>query len=403
MTKRLTTLSVENARAKGARREIADAGARGLYLVVQPAPSQAKSWAVRYRIGGQSRKLTLGDAKAVTLAQARLRAAEALAEVAAGRDPGKAKLAQVAVEREKTSKTVAWAAAEFIEKYAKKATREITWRQYERMLNRVVEPAWHGRSVHSIRRRDVIDLVEGIRDEHPTQANRVLAVTSKLFSWLESRDEITISPTRGVKRPAREKGRDRVLSDTELRQLLAACSDLDRTTAAFLQLLIYTGARRNEIGAAEWGQIDSDSRELTIPEDKSKNHRPHVIPLSPPAWEVIEALPRESKYLFPARYGGGHLGGFAHMKRRVDALVQLDKAWVWHDVRRSTASGLQALGFSVALIETILNHASGVFRGVTGTYARHDYAEQKRQALQAWANHLASEESAKVVPLRRPR
>ncbi len=249
----------------------------------------------------------------------------------------------------------------------------------------------------------MIDLVEGIRDEHPTQANRVLAVTSKLFSWLESRDEITISPTRGVKRPAREKGRDRVLSDTELRQLLAACSDLDRTTAAFLQLLIYTGARRNEIGAAEWGQIDSDSRELTIPEDKSKNHRPHVIPLSPPAWEVIEALPRESKYLFPARYGGGHLGGFAHMKRRVDALVQLDKAWVWHDVRRSTASGLQALGFSVALIETILNHASGVFRGVTGTYARHDYAEQKRQALQAWANHLASEESAKVVPLRRPR
>ncbi len=113
MAKRLTALSVENARARGARREIADGGARGLYLVCQP--SGAKSWAVRYRMSGQSRKLTLGDAEAVTLAQARVKAAEALAEVAAGRDPSLAKLAEVAAEHEKTDQTIRWAIDQFIE------------------------------------------------------------------------------------------------------------------------------------------------------------------------------------------------------------------------------------------------------------------------------------------------
>ena len=105
------------------------------------------------------------------------------------------------------------------------------------------------------------------------------------------------------------------------------------------------------------------------------------------------------KYLFPAR-GGGHFGGYAHTKRRVDALVQFDQPWTWHDMRRSVAApGLQGLGYSVELIEMILNHASGTFRGVAGAYQQHDYAEQKRAALQAWADHLAGNRG-KVIPLR---
>ena len=108
--------------------------------------------------------------------------------------------------REKTGQTLAWAIDEFIEKYR---ARRHAWSRGGNMsgiLNRVVEPAWHGRTIHSIRRRDVIDLVEGIREQHPTQANRVLAVVGKMFAWLEARDEIAISPTRGVKLRAREKG-----------------------------------------------------------------------------------------------------------------------------------------------------------------------------------------------------
>ncbi len=71
-----------------------------------------------------------------------------------------------------------------------------------------------------------------------------------------------------------------------------------------------------------------------------------MVPLSTAAWAVIETLPRDTKFLFPAKSGGGSIGQFAHMKRRVDALVQLDKPWTWHDLRRSVASGLQALDFS---------------------------------------------------------
>jgi integrase len=402
MARKLTALAVEKATAKdGKRTEIADAGS-GLYLIVQP--SGVKSWAARYRFAGKPRKLTLGAPESMTLAQARAAVAAALAELAQGRDPGVSKQETEAAERERklreSGESIEWAAAEFIEKYARKRTREITWKAYERMLRRYVLPAWRGRSVHSIKRRDVIDLIEGI--EAPYMANRMLATLSKMFNWLTSRDVIEAPPTFGVALPHQEKARDRVLDDAELARLWSACGKLG-TIGDFMRLLMLTGARRGEIGSAEWSEIDSDRHELVIPPERSKNRRRHVIPLVPQAWEIVDRQPRINKYLFPARTGSGSVTGYHHYKAKLGAVVQFDPPIRLHDIRRSVASGLQRLGVSVELIEQILGHVSGVFRGVVGVYQRHDYGNEKRAALQRWADHIeqiVSGEPAKVLPLR---
>ena len=175
--------------------------------------------------------------------------------------------------------------------------------------------------------------------------------------------------------------------------------DLDPVTSAFLRLLIYTGCRRSEIASAEWSQIDPDKRELTIPEEKSKNHRKAsraVIDCglggdrgTAPQRQISVYGPwrRASRWLRPHEASGRCPGAARQALGRGTTCAA------------STASGLQALDFSVELIEVILNHVSGTFRGVTGIYQRHDYAEEKRQALQAWADHLAGNRG-EVIPLR---
>ena len=206
--RKLTPLAVEAAKAKGNKRtEIADGGARGLYLICQPPPSRAKSWAVRYRVEGRSRKLTLGD-MTMTLAQARAAAAAALEELEAGRDPALSKLQANEAEREQKrrdrAESVEWACEEFITKHAMKKTRPSTWKSYEQTLRNYVLPAWRGRSVHEIRRRDVLELIESI--EAPYAANRLLATLSAMFNWLASRDVIVASALLRGEAPAPREG-----------------------------------------------------------------------------------------------------------------------------------------------------------------------------------------------------
>src|ERR1700704_2428959 len=126
MAKKLTTVAVENTKPGPARREISDGGS-GLWLIVHP--SGKKSWAVRYRFERRPAKLTLA---ASSLADARRQAAEALHEVAQGRDPATKKLTARQAKAERARDTVESLAAEFLEKHAKRKTRPSSWKQCER-------------------------------------------------------------------------------------------------------------------------------------------------------------------------------------------------------------------------------------------------------------------------------
>ena len=413
MAKLLTQLAVKAAKPKRGsagevrRAEYPDPGCTGLYLIVQP--SGVKSWALRYRFNGKSRKLTLGSAsdRGLTLASARKAAVDARCKIEQGIDPVAEKQdARAAAARRaalQRADSVAGLAEQFLELYAKPRTRARTYRQTEDVLHRLVLPAWRGRSVHDIRRRDVIALIDNIALRNGTQmAGKALAVLGKFFAWLIARDVLDASPCRGVERPAANPPRDRVLDDSEIATLWRACSQVGAAGAA-VRLLLATGCRRGEVFGMCWSEVDTAGLLWNLPRERVKNGVPHTVPLSKQAWDIIAAQPRfvGCDLVFTGD-GRRPVGGHSRLKRDLDERTKFSQPWTLHDVRRSVASGMQRLGIRVEVIEQILNHRSGTFRGIVGVYQRHDYLNEKRDALQRWANHvegLVSGKPADVEPL----
>jgi len=394
MPRALTDITVRNLKPRAVRYEVPDGGARGLRVVVQS--SGFKSFAVRYRnAAGRARKLTLPGG--ITFAAARKLAADALLEVAQGKDPATAKQAVRRTAGARGEDTVARLAAEFIEKHAKRHTRPNSLRATTAAFRNLILPAWGRRTVHEITRRDVIDLLDEIVVDRPLLANKTRGVLSRFFSWLCERDIIAASPVVGVNPPAKETVRDRVLDDGELRRLWLASDAVGGNAGAYTKLLILTGQRRSEIAGLRWSEVDGDV--LVIGAERMKGGQAHVLPLSTQAAAIIAALPKVDDFVL----GRALRWRFHHIKRDLDAHMGETPKWVAHDVRRSVASGMAKIGIAVPVIEKILAHRSGTFRGIVGVYQRHSFQPEMAAALQKWGNHierLVTGKGAKVVVLR---
>lgn len=392
MAKRLTDAAVKAAKADGsARREIPDAGAPGLYLVVQP--SGARSWAIRYRAGGRPRKMTLGRYPATSLAEAREAARTALAAVDRGDDPAAARKAERAAGKAEPDRDlVRTVAEEFLRRHA---SQNRTAAETARIFRREVLPRWGERKIHDIARRDVIEMLDAIADRGaPVMANRTLAAVRKLFAWAVSRDVIAASPAAGVKPPAAETRRDRTLTDDEIRAFWRATAEIGPPFGPLCRLLLVTGQRLGEVSGMTEAEIDNpDAPTLwTIPAARAKNARAHAVPLSDLARAALAEAPRiagPAGFVFTTT-GARPVSGFARAKARLDAAMakRLDSdlaPWRLHDLRRTAASGMARAGARIEVVERVLNHASGSFAGVAGVYQRHEYRDEMRAALDAWA------------------
>jgi integrase len=380
----LTARAVETAKAKKHhRREIPDGTGSGLYLSIEA--SGRKCWVLRYRADGRQRRRQIGDVRTMSLAAARAAAATARHL----REENTTPTSSIA----RTGDRVQALAGRFMELHAYRKTRPSTAWATERVFNRLILPAWGTRSIGEISRRDVIALVEHISIDRPYLANRTLAVLSKFFGWLCARDEIPASPVTGVERPFKEEVRQRTLSDAELRSLWLACED-DGPFGDALRLLILTAARRDEVGRMRWSEIDEERRLWILPRERSKNHREHAVPLSRRAEALLRGVMRFEgcAYVFSV-HGSGPIAGWAKAKSRISAKAGLaEDGWRLHDIRRTAASGMQRIGVAVPVIERALNHVSGTFRGIVGTYQTFDYADEVREALQRWADHVAPQD-----------
>jgi integrase len=377
--KMLTARSIEALKPGQDRREIPDQRMPGLYLIVQP--SGAKSWAVRYRHAGTPRKHTLGSYPAIDLKSARDLAGKALRSVAEGRDPGHEKQAA-------KPDTVEVIARQFIERHCKNNRTALTT---QRLLDQYVLPRWRGRLARDITRRDILDVLDRVVDAgKPITANRTLAAVRKMFNWAVSRDIIAASPCAGVKPPSPEQSRDRVLNDTELRNVWIAAGKIGGPFGALVQLLILLGQRRDEVAKMEWAEIDLAGRLWALPPGRVKNEQPHEIPLSEPAVAILTALPRIGDRFVLTTDGDTPSSNYGKNKRKLDALLPPDMApWRLHDLRRGAASGMARLGINLPVIEKVLNHSSGSFAGIVGVYQRHSFADEKRRALDAWGAFIA--------------
>jgi integrase len=382
MPRVLTVRTVETIKPGPVRQEIPDRYLPGLYLIVQP--SGARSWAVRYRSGGRSRKHTLGRYPALDLKTARELARKALRAVAEGRDPGREK----AQARTAQPDTVEAIAQLFVERHCLRSTRPRTAFETQRLLKRHVLPRWRSRLLRDISRRDVLDLLDRVVDTGaPVVANRVLSVVRRLCNWALERDIIDTSPCAGVKPPSAEQPRDRVLTDEELVRVWGAADQLSYPFGALVKLLILTGQRRGEVAGMRRSELKGDL--WTLPAERTKNGKQHDVPLSRAALDILAGLPRIGEDFVLTVADTGPFRGFAKGRRRLDALLPADmRPWCLHDLRRTTASGMARLGVNLPTIERLLNHSSGSFAGIVAVYQRHDFAREKQEAVEAWARHV---------------
>ena len=390
----LTALAVDKAKPGPTRREIADGS--GLYLIVQP--SGARSWAFRYRNReGLARKLTLGSAPAVTLEKARQRARKAATDVDEGKDPAAEKSAERAAKRPSDTNKVEVVVEAFIERHAKEKTRERTWRETKRILELELVGPWQGKPLSSIRKADVHKLVDTIMDRgKPAAAIKALQVIRPFFKWAVKRGVISIDPCAGVDPPSTYRERERTLTDAELVIVWRAAAAAGYPFGPIVKLLILLGQRREEVAGMRRSELDLDAAEWTLPATRAKNGRTHVVPLPSAAVEIIRGLPPASGdlgLLFTTT-GTTPVSGFGKAKPRLDRWIAENvedvqmEPWTLHDLRRSFATGCAALGVAPHVVEAVLNHKSGVIRGVAKIYNRHHYLPEKRAALETWALHL---------------
>lgn len=421
MARPLTAQSVDKLKPNPAKRlEVPDGLLPGLYLIIQP--SGARSWAVRYRRNGQTRKLTLGPYPTLTLAIARERARAALKAVQAGEDPATDKrqaASAITAADDGANDLISYQLDAFLARHVRLKGRPRYAEEVERLLEREVRPLWGSRRVQDITRADVVALLDTLMDRgSPTTANRTFAAVRKFFNWLIERSVLNASPCTLVRAPHAETSRDRVLSDDELRWLWLASDRLGWPFGPFVRFLLLTGQRRDEVAKADRSELKQPDL-WTISRERTKNGIAHDVPLSQAAQAVIASLlpvAGRAGYLFTTT-GNHAISGYSKAKARLDRLM-LEYArteaqargedpdavtmlpWRLHDLRRTLASGLARLGHPPHVVEAVLNHTNGTISGVAAIYNRYSYLAEKRHALEAWGRFVEALVTAPHQPIR---
>ncbi|MBB6309695.1 tyrosine-type recombinase/integrase [Xanthobacter tagetidis] len=405
------------------RLDINDERAPGLVLRV--SSSGTKSWSLRYRdkMSGKVERLTIGRYPAVPLAKAREIALKRIAGIADGDNPR-------AVQRQEKAAHAAGIsfdalAERFLTEYVavKRPKSLIGYRSALAPARK----AWVGKKAREITRDDVLDLSEKRGADAPIAANRMVAVLSKLFNWtLDLRDPpVTTSPVHRIPKPGIEKARTRTLRDDEIPILWAAFDGfMVPEMARIMRVLLLTGQRLSEVVGMERDELldlgQPESARWHLPGERTKNRRPHIVPLAPSVASIIKAAMvaggEETSYVFSSRRNPGEKfdrQSFARaMKRLISGLKETDYTRTAvrrlkadpptpHDLRRTVATQLGALGVRREVIKAVLNHLEG---DVTEVYALHDHLAEKRAALDAWAAHVERltqpTDTTNVVPMR---
>lgn len=394
MARAFTTKAVEAVKPSASRQEIPDPSLAGLYLVVQP--SSAKSWALRFRYAGKPKKLTLGKWPIMDVAAARAAASEAIEALEYGNDPGAAKK-KAKAERIEAQLSERDKIKTLVDQYTKRHLASLkSGAVVKRELERHVVSVWGDRDIHDIAKRDVIDLLDGIADSgRVVSANRVRSYLGTFFNWAVDRDIIATSPAQGVKPVAKEKSRDRVLSDDEIRWFWRACDDLGFPWGPLGQTLLLTGQRLGEVAGMTDAEIRGDT--WSMAPERTKNGRAHAVPLSEAMRAVlgdVERVKGKPGYVFTTTGQSpvsGYHKGRNHIAERMAEIAAEEAGeaveiphWTFHDLRRTAATGMARFGIPVRVTEAVLNHVSGTAAGIVGVYQRHNYADEKRAALDAW-------------------
>jgi integrase len=395
----ITQLFLAQIQPKAERAEYRDKHQGNLRLRVSKG---ALTWSAIDRVDGKTKRTPIGTVADIPEAAEARRRAAAIREAARSgtRRPG-------------STVTV----AEAVALYLKTVDRDLaprTAQEWRRIFTHDVLPAWASRLLSEVGKGDVLVVIndkaasreiarKGMTEGATVQANRTLTRLKTFMGWCIANDLLTADPTIGVRAVAKEKPRDRVLSDAEIARLWAACDKLHRAPyyGALIRLLLLTAARRSEVAGMCWSELNNNV--WTIPGSRSKNGREHIIHLSDLAMEVLATVPRQEgrDYLFSI--GQHPVSDFVRPKAKLDAAIGATD-WTIHDLRRTATTGMARLGIPPHVADKILNHTGGTIRGVAAIYNRFQYNDERKTALEAWGRFvetLVKSRSSNVVSIGR--
>ena len=336
----------------------------------------------------------------LTVKQSREVAAHILQLVDAGVDPRGVQQQVEEQQRKDQANTYTKAVDVYVDRYHIQAKANASAELTRARLKRV-NPKWHDRPVSSITQEEIQDALDSVMDRNQIyEANRRWFALRHFFKWLKRRKVVQIDPAADIDRPSdAEKSRDRYWTNDELAAIWRAGESLDAPHAAWLRIMILTGARPNEVAGMRLAELDLDGGVWTVPPERhktgKKTQRPNVYPLAPLAVRILKGLlktepaPDGWPYIF---WGVGtndgkpnHITLNSRLRRRIREQSKVAD-YSEYQARHTLATGLaEHLKRPPHIIDACQNKRPS---NPSAGYVHAGYDDEVREAFEAWAQHV---------------
>jgi integrase len=397
----------------------------------------SRNWVFQYALGDKQRRMSLGSAKTngLSLVKAREIASELHAKVRLGQDPA----GQKAEGQQRAAETFEAVGRKFLA-FQKGELRPGSYRHVERHILDYAKPL-HRLQLAGTNRRAIAPVIDAVYARGAkASANRFRSTLSHFFSWAMEKGFIESNPLIGMT-AFEEQPRERTLTDDELREIWTYAGD--DHYGFIVKLLMLTGQRADEmasLGRSEIGKVEVPKARINgvdlpaftidaieLPPERTKNKRPHIVPLSKSALVILGKQPRRENHDGTVRdlifgIGQGGFTGWSRCKERLDERIHVARIkaweeadgqdekpgpmphWTHHDLRRTMDTVMNdRLGVAPHIVECILNHVSTLKSGksgVAGVYNKALYLRERTEALRLWADHIMALVGGNIVPMR---
>ncbi|MDH3242073.1 MAG: integrase arm-type DNA-binding domain-containing protein [Alphaproteobacteria bacterium] len=407
--------------------ELRDAKMTGFGMRITPSghASYVVQYSTRNSLGKKIRpRYPIGPVSDISLADARDLARDVLAQVRQGKDPARERIEARNAPPPPKPHSFGEAVDRFVAEELIKQT-EGSQQIAKSYLARLDQ--WRDRPIKDIGRLEIIDFVDAVvasgrrEKQHGYRyaGARVLSILRVFFGWAKDKGLIDENPAQAIRSPfarGEKKSRERFLTEVEIARLWPALDKMGFPFGSMGKMLLVTGQRRAEVAKMRWAEVDLEGALWTLSSDRTKADREHLVPLSSLALEVLAEIPHfnEGDFVFTTTAGAKPVSGYSKAKRAIDELIASDGGepmdeWRFHDLRRTLATHIAGIrhpgsrepAYPPHILGAVLNHSPGALMGVTSVYNRWAYLEEKREALEAWANRLRaiSDPTGKVVTL----
>jgi integrase len=405
----LTDAKLRAVKPKDKPHKVRDGG--GLFVRVSPAGT--KAWCYAYSMHGKARELGLGSYPEVSIKDARTGHEQARKDLANGIDPAAKKKEDAAAARRRAEDGDGTFES-FAKRWVDGRADQLTERYVERLrtlLKRDVYPAIGKRRLEDVKPADVLAIIQ--KKSAPTTAAKIRSVISDIYDTAISTLRAEVNPATPLRKAVQVPTvtHFRHLSERELGAFWRALDELEHSgtqpsTIAAARFIALTAVRKGEALGALWSEFDlpeEGDATWTIPAARMKMRDPHRVPLSPQAVAVL----RKQKHLSSGPYVFTAFGSSKPLAvstinlafRRMQIEKKIPEGFAPHGLRGTAATILRERGFSREVVELILAHAE---RGVAASYHHHELVEDRRKALDFYANLIDTLAAGdNVVPIKK--